>query len=250
MSESGMGKIELIGDFCGPEYPILSLLAVNAATGGGQSIGPFHVYGDLADADAGVVALSIVGGAVRLTGTNEAEKGCALTTDLIFSVPLNGPLVLEARVQTQALTARNFFIGFCGTLADDIAPPLASSTETHTLTATDLIGFHIDSSLTAGATWHAVFNGGTTAGQTVSTSTTTGVVAVTGEYDVLRVEIDPNGTCRFFVNGNLESTVANGSTVTSTDLLAAIVGCCGTTTTITDLDVDYMKVTAQRDWTR
>ena len=55
---------------------------------------------------------------------------------------------------------------------------------------------------------------------------------------------------RYWVNGNLESTVANGATVTATDLLAAMVGCWGTTTTITDLDVDYMKVTAQRDWTR
>ena len=250
MAQAGPGKVRLFDDFTGPEYPVANTGAVDADTFGGQFIGPFRILGDLAETDTGVVALGVVNGAVRVSGNNEDGKGAALVTDLIFSVPLMGPLVCEARVNMQAVTTRNIFVGFCGTRADDIAPPCTSTGTAHTLTATDLIGIHIDTSLTATADWHCVYNGGTVAGQTVSTSTVSTVTAVAGEYDVLRVEIDPNGTVRYWINGNLEFTVANAATVTATDLLAAMVGCWGTTSTAADIDVDYFLVNANRDWTR
>ncbi len=250
MTQSGPGKIRIFDEFAGPGYPILSVHAVNAASGGGQNVGPFAVLGDLADNDAGVVRVdSLTGGVVRVTGTNEAEKGVALTTGLMFSVPNNGPLVFETRVQGQVLTARNYFAGFCGLIADDIAPPAASATITHTLTATDTIGFHIDTSLTAGTTWHCIYNGGTTTGDTDSRNTVSTRVAVAGEWDVLRVQIDPNGTVEWFINGDSEYKVTNAATVTATDLLAAMVGSWGTASTITDIDVDYILATANRDWT-
>jgi len=250
MSQAGPGKIRIFEDFTGPGYPILSVHAVNAASSGGSNLGPFDILGDLADADAGVVRVdTLSGGVVRVTGTNEAEKGCALVTSLMFSVPNMGPLVYETRVQGQVLTARNYFCGFVGVIADDMAPPAASATVTHTLTATDLIGFHIDTSLTAGTTWHCIYNGGTLTGDTVSTNTVSTRVAVAGEWDVLRVQIDPDGTVEWLINGEREFRIENAATVTATDLLAAVTGCWGTTTTITDIDVDYVLVNANRDWT-
>ena len=249
MSESGPGKVRLFNEFAGPEIPVANAIAYGTSAGGcNYYLGDYAVKGDLGETDTGVVALGIGGGAVRLSGNNEDGKGAAFTSDLVFSPALMGPLVLEARVQMQALTTRSIFIGFCGTIADDIAEPLTSVTVTHTLTAANLCGFVMDSQLTAADAWHACYNGGTTTGQTVSTSTTTGVSAVAAEWDVLKLEIETNGTARFWINGNLESTVAGA--VSTTALQGAVLGCWGTTTTAADIDVDYFLVEANRDWTR
>jgi len=249
MAQSGYGRIRLFNDFCGPEIPVANAVAYGTSAGGcNYYLGDFAVKGDLGETDTGVVALGITSGAVRISGNNEDGKGVALTTDLVFSPALNGTLCVEARVQMQALTTRSVFIGLCGTIADDIAEPLTSATTTHTLTATNLCGFVMDSQLTAAAVWHAVYNGGSTTGQTDSTLTTTGISAVASEWDVLRLEVDPNGTARYWINGVLESTVTGA--VSTTALQGAVVGCWGTTTTAADMDVDYIAVEANRDWTR
>ena len=251
MPQSGPGKIRLFTDFTGPEIPVANAVAYGTSAGGcNYYLGDYAVRGDLADTDSGVVALGVSNGAARLTGTNEDNKGCALTTDLVFSVPLNGTLVVEARVNLQALTARNIFVGFCGTVADDIAPPLEdSNSTTHTLTATDLVGLNFNSIYTGTQLfWHTVYNGGTLAGATATSTTLTDVAPVAGEYQVLRVEVDTNGTVEYWIDGAKKATIKNAATVTSTDMLAAVVGCWGTTTTITDMDVDYMLVTANRNW--
>ena len=248
MAQSGVGTIRLWNDFCGPEIPVLNAVAYGTTAGGcNYYLGDFSVKGDLGETDTGVVALGITSGAVRISGNDENGKGVALCTDLVFSPILNGTLVLETRVQMQALTTRSIFVGFCGTIADDVAEPLTSTGTTHTLTASNLVGFVMDSQLTAAAVWHACYNGGTTTGQTDSTKTTTGTSAVAGDWDILRVEVDNNGTARFYINGVLESTVATA--ISTTTLQGAVVGCWGTTTTAADLDVDYILVEANRDWT-
>ena len=246
MAESGPGKIDLFDDFTGPEMPVAITAAYGASAG--FYLGPFSVKGDLAENDTGVIALAVPSGAVRISGNNENGKGVALTTELVFSPSLMGVLTLEARVQMAALTARSLFIGFTDAIVDDVAEPLTSVTITHTLSASDLCGFVLDSQLSAAAVWHAVYNGGATTGQTVSTSTTTGVTAIAAEWDILRIEIDTNGTARYWINGNLESTVVGA--VSTTVLQGVLVGAFGTTTTAADMDVDYIHVTANRDWTR
>lgn len=249
MAQAGPGKIRLFNDFCGPEFPVENAVAY-ATSPTHAYLGDFCIKGEVGDTAAGVVALAVPSGAVRIGGNDLENKGIALGTELCFSVPLNGPLICEARVQCRAVTTRNLFVGFCGTAVDDMAPPSQSTGTTHTLTATDQVGFHIDTSLTATATWHAIYNGGTTTGATDSTVTTTGVVAVAGEWDVLRVEVYPDGTVEYWLNGNMEFRVANAATITSTDMLGAFAGCWGTTTTTNDMDVDYLLVNANRDWTR
>jgi hypothetical protein len=96
-------------------------------------------------------------------------------------------------------------------------------------------------------TWHAVANGGSTTGATASTTTTTGVLAVAAVSQVLRVEIDPNGTARWYIDGKLVRTLAGA--VSTTVLQGALVGSWGTTTTATSIDADYFAVEANRDWT-
>lgn len=246
--QSQFGTITLFDDFCGPEIPVATNVAYGTTAGGcNYYIGPFKVTGDLADTDAGVVSLAISGGAVRLTGTNEDGEGMCIGTEVVFSPTLNGTLVAETRVQTQLLTARNIWFGFCDVNIDLVDEPLTATTTTLTLTASDLCGFVFDSQLTS-KNWHMAYNGGTTTGATDSTDVVSDVALVAEEWDILRIEIAPNGTAFWYINGVLKQTVATA--VSTSVLQACFVGCFGTASTVTDVDVDYLYVSANRDWTK
>ncbi len=247
--QSGAGKIRLFNHFCGPEIPVANAVAYGTTAGGcNYYLGDFSVKGDLVETDTGVVAIAKAGGFVRISGNNEDGKGVALCTELVFSPALNGTLVCEARLELQALTTRNIFVGFCGTIADDVAEPLTATGTTLTLTAANLCGFLLDSQLTAGTYWHMPYNGGSTTGVTAAGTVKSSQAAVAAESDILRVEMDPNGTARWFINGKLEQTVVNA--VSTTALQGALVACFGTTTTAADADVDFMLVEANTDYTR
>ena len=241
----GCGKIRLFDDFCGPEIPVAN---AEAATTPGHFIGPFKVLGDTAETDSGVVALSKASGYVRLTGNDEDGKGVALCSEVSFSPVLNGPIIVEARVEMSALTARSVFIGLAGTVADDVAEPVTSTTTTITKVV-PCLGFILDSQLTAGTYWHMPY---ILASDTTQTSTTVvaSQAAVAGESDVLRLEVFPDGSAKWYINGKLEQSVGAGLAATTTTLLGLICGVWGTTTTACDLDVDYLLVEANRDWTR
>ena len=248
MPQSGYGSLNYKNDFLGAEIPVATAIGYGTSAGGcNYYLGEFKVTGKLAETDAGVVSLAKTNGWVRLTGTNEDAEGVAVGTEVVYSPTLNGPLALEARVETAALTARNLWVGFCDVNIDQVIPPCTGTGTTITLTASDLCGFHFDSSLTDGADWHMVYNGGTTTGATTSTDVDADDAAVAGESQVLRVEIDRNGTARWYIDGALKQTVTNA--VSTTVLQAGYVGCFGTTTTATSLDVDYIAIEANRDWT-
>ena len=248
-TQSGFGRIELFDDFCGPEIPVANNVAYGTAAGGcNYYIGPFKVTGDLGETDTGVLGMDgVVNGVVRVSGNNENGKGVAIGTGIHFSPVKNGTMVAETRVQRAAVTAGVVWFGFCDVNADDVAEPVTASATTLTLAASDLCGFVLDSQLTATATWHMAYNGGTTTGATDSTSVVSDVVAVAAEWDILRVEVAPNGTAFWYINGDLKQTVANA--VSTTVVQGAFVGCWGTTTTAASVDVDYLYVSANRDWT-
>ena len=249
VAQSEFGTIELKDHFCGPEIPVANAVAYGTTAGGcNYYIGPFTVMGDLAETDTGIVYIDKAGGYIRISGNDEDGKGVWVGTGICLSPGLNGPLLVEARLELQALTTRSVFVGVMGTLANDVAEPVTSTTTTHTLVAANLCGFVLDSQLTAAAVWHCVYNGGSTTGATDSTTTTTGVSAVAAESDILRVEIDPNGTARWYINGVLKKTVTNA--VSTTALQAGGVGCWGTTTTAADADVDYLVVRGNTSWAR
>jgi len=249
--QSGVGKIRLFHDFLGAEVPEATNVAY-ATTAGGctYSIGDFRLVGDLADAaDGGLPTISKASGYARLTGTDEAGQGMAIATEVCFSPELNGPLVLEARLETQVLTARNIFVGFAGTIADLAVEPLTATTTTITKVV-PAIGFLFDSQLTtSGTNWFMPY---LLAGDTTQTSTdvVSSQTVVKEESDVLRLEIDSDGGARWYINGKLEQTVGAGLAVTVGTLLGAEVGVYGTAATTTDVDIDYILVEANRDWTR
>ena len=246
--QSEFGTITLFNHFMGPEIPVANAVAYGTSAGGcNYYLGDFAVKGDLVETDTGVVALSKAGGFVRVGGNDENGKGVTIGTEIALSPALNGTIVVEARLEMQALTTRVVYVGLCGTHADDAAEPLTATGTTLTLTATDLVGFVFDSQLTA-TKWHMPYKGGTVTGPTASGSVVSTVTPVAAECDVLRLEVDPNGTARWYINGALEQTVVGA--VSTTALQSALVGCWGTTTTASDVDVDYLAVRFNTDYTK
>ena len=248
MAESGPGKIILFEDFTGQEKPV-----GNTDTTG--FIGPFRIVGEtLADTDAGIVNLESDGlnGIAQLTSPNADNDSIGLTTSVMFDVGLMGTLVAETRVRLADLDTKEVFFGFSN-VVDDTAglegKIIHGASTTLTLSASASCGFMLSSELTEDEMWHRVFNGGTTTGITSSTAAETGVDAVAGEFDVLRLEIDTNGTARYWVNGDLNATVVNAVS-TSVDLALALFVEIKGTGAVETIDCDYLLVKASRDWTR
>lgn len=243
-AQSGQGKIRLFDDFFGG-YANANTLTI-------APIGPFSVLGDgIDETDSGALLQTsdCLSGKVRLTTTNEDNHACGIGTGMGFNVALMAPIVLEARVQFNNLDTKDAFIGFSDICASNMTIEGGigkGDTTTLTLTASDICGFYLSAELTASTAWHAMFNGGTTTGVTVSTSNTLGVNATAGEWQVLRLEIDPDATVRWFIDGVLKKTVENA--VSKTVDLAAFCGVGAKGAAIEEMDVDYLLIEANRDW--
>ena len=244
MPQSDRGRIELFEDFFTEDN-----IAETAAT---RNYGPFLVGGQGSEAtDAGVPSISgVLSGAGRITTTDEDNHTTLVGTNIAFDVGLMGPIVAEARVQLDNLDTKEVFFGFTDIDPDTLSietDVMTGATATLTLTASDICGFFLSAELTDDEDWHGVYNGGTTTGETTSTSVDLDDDAVAGEWQVLRLEIDNNGTARWYIDGALKQTV-KGAVSTSTDL-ALILGVEAKGAAIENLDVDYLLVQANRDWT-
>jgi hypothetical protein len=171
-------------------------------------------------------------------------------TPIAFDVALMGTLIAEARVRFVDLDTKEVFFGFT-----DIDPSTLSietdvmtgATTTLTLTASDICGFFLSAELSDDEDWHFVYNGGSTTGETDSTELDASDDAVAGEWQVLRLEIFPNGTASWFIDGVLIKTVT-GAVATGTDL-SLILALEAKGANIEIMHVDYLMVEANRDWT-
>jgi len=120
-----------------------------------------------------------------------------------------------------------------------------------TLTA-DLVGFYMTDEASASATeWHGVHAGGSAAdGATfanINLGTASNADITNGEWQVLRLEVDSNGTTRWFINGDLKQTVVGAASTTSN--CAALLGVAANSGNAAILEVDYLLAKSARDWT-
>ena len=241
------GRIEIFEDFTGPEW----IIAETAASG---AIGAFRIVGQgVADTDAGVVINeTLLNGVATMTSPNATDNdSVGLVTGTMFDVGLMGTIVAECRVQFADLDTKEFFFGFSDLNTDVHSMEgvlIHGATTTITLTASDLVGFLLSSELTDDEDWHMVYNGGTTTGQTTSTSIDADDDAVAGEWQVLRLEIAPNGTARWYIDGVLKQTQAGAVSTTTNLAMNCMLEIKGTGSNET-ADVDYIYVSANRDWT-
>jgi hypothetical protein len=241
------GRIEIFEDFTGPEW----IIAETAASG---AIGAFRIVGQgVADTDAGVlISETLLNGVATMTSPNASDNdSVGLVTGTMFDVALMGTIVAECRVQFADLDTKEFFFGFSDLNTDVHSMEgvlIHGASTTVTLTASDLVGFLLSSELTDDEDWHMVYNGGTTTGETTSTSIDADDDAVAGEWQILRLEIAPNGTARWYIDGVLKQTQAGAVSTTTNLAMNCMLEIKGTGSNET-ADVDYIYVSANRDWT-
>lgn len=247
MPQSGIGRIKLFNDFTGVGVPIAG------TTEAPIILGDFNVVGQgLAETDSGAIRLDSDGlsGVIQLTTTDEDIHAAGLQTATMFDVGLMGTIVMETRVRAAALATEEIFIGFSDVNTDLAIIETAimhGAGTTLTLTASDLVGFFVADELTDDEGIHMPYNGGSTTGATVSTAVASGIDMVAGDFIILRLEIDNNGTARWYINGVLKQTKI-GAVSTTVDLcFNCIVE--SKTTSVHSLDVDYVEISANRDWT-
>lgn len=249
--QSGHGRIEVFEDFLGPESQLASTATPSSATGALLNFGALVVRGDAVnDADAGIVPVAdALSGVGRFTSPNNSEGDAVyLGTEVCLSVVKMAPIILECRVEMQALDDRRFYMGLCGSYNDaqtDVCEDNGSGTIA--LTESNQCGFLYDVGLTESVKWYMPFKGGTATGVLDASEIVSSVTPVLQEFDILRLEVDPNGTARWFINGVLEQTVSGA--ISTTVVHAALIGSITATGTMATADVDYFYISANRDWT-
>src|SRR3990167_1075973 len=194
MPQAGRGKLEFMIDFMGEEVPVAGTVQSPIILGGG-----FKLIGEGNNADDGIVLQDALNGVGRLTTTDEDTEGMSVAMETAFDVASMGPLIIEARVALPAQTARSVYVGWGGVAGDVLIQVVtgATTTITYGTEGANVCGFLFDSQLTS-KNWHMVHKGGTLAAGTDGTGIDSGVLPVNGEFDILRVEIDPNGDTRWY----------------------------------------------------
>ena len=243
MAQSGNGRICLFNDFAG----VGNTLALTADT---AQLGDFFAGGEgFEDNDAGIAGKDALSGVVTITSANTDADTTFIGTHILFDVALMGTIVLETRIQLPDLDTKEIFFGLTSILSVDeqLEDIVINASGTTITMPADLVGFYLSDELTDDEDWHGIHNGGTTAGSTTTTAVDLNDDAVAGEWQVLRLEVDNNGTARWYIDGVLLQTVA-GACSTTTDM-AVCLAAGANTTQLAIFDCDYLMVEANRDWT-
>ena len=243
MPQSGNGRIRLFNDFAG----VANTLALTADT---AQLGDFYAGGEgFEDSDAGIAGKDALSGVVTLTGANTDADTTFIGTQIFLDVGLMGTITLETRVQLPDLDTKEIFFGLTSILSVDeqLEDIVINASGTTITMPADLCGFYLSDELTDDEDWHGIHNGGTTAGSTTTTAVELNDDAVAGEWQVLRLEVDSNGTARWYIDGVLKQTVAGACSTTTN--MAVCLAAAANTTQLVIMDCDYIEVTANRDWT-
>ena len=243
MAQSNRGKIELFNDFFG----VSETLALTTDT---AQLGDFFAGGEgFEDNDAGVAGKDALSGVVTLTSGDSNSDTTFIGTHIGFDVALMGAIILETRIQLPDLDTKEIFFGLTSILSVDeqLEDIVINASGTTITMPADLAGFYLSDELTDDEDWHGIHSGGTASASTTTTGVDLDDDAVAGEWQVLRLEVAINGTCRWYIDGELKQTVENAVS-TSTDY-AVVLAAGANTTQLNIFDCDYILVEANRDWT-
>lgn len=253
---AGPGRIHLFNDFfVGLDQTDITDYTTNADV---EMAYPFIFFGEgTTEIDSGMLLQNALSGVVRLTATNETDHLAAVGTYNTIKISLMAPVVIECRVQFDALTTRRAFFGLTDAEGGDEKKDLvieenicASTGVAFTPVASDYVGFLFSSEMTApdNIDWHYMFRGGTEAQTTVSTTYDLNTPITAGDWQILRLEVDPNGTTRWYVDGLFKKEV-EGACATSVALGVVLGAEVVSGTTALGMDVDYLLADFNRDWT-
>jgi len=188
---------------------------------------------------AGSVAYTAVaGGAALITCHTVDLSNINMCTGLCFMA--NKTCGMEARFAASIVTAGAFFVGFSDSISHALMP-IEGEANAKVSTAANAVGLMYDSDYTTSAFTQAVAVKANVDGTWVSSA----ILPVLATYYTYRVEIDSDGTTRFFINGVCVSTQA--AAITATTPLCAIVAAATRAGGVAEiLTVDYIKAW-QRD---
>ena len=241
--QSDNGRVRLFNDFCG----VANTLALTADT---AQLGDFYAGGEgFEDNDAGIAGKDALSGVVTLTGANTDADTTFIGTQICFDVGLMGPITLETRIQLPDLDTKEIFFGLTSILSVDeqLEDIVINASGTSITMPADLVGFYLSDELTDDEDWHGIYSGGTASASTTTTDVDLDDDAVAGEWQVLRLEVMPNGTCYWYIDGVLKQTVENAASTTTDYAVCLAAG--ANTTQLVIFDCDYLMVEANRDWT-
>jgi len=241
-AQGEVGRIRLFNDFFG----VGDTLALTADT---AELGDFYAGGEgFEDGDAGIAGKDALSGVVTITSGNTNADTTFIGTHIGLDVALMGTIVLETRVQLPDLDTKEIFFGLTSILSVDeqLEDIVINASGTTITMPADLVGFYLSSELTDDEDWHGIYSGGTATASTTTTAVDLDDDAVAGEWQILRLEIAPNGDTRWYIDGDLKKTV-EGAASTSVNL-GLCVGVEAKGANIETLDVDYILVKANRDW--
>jgi hypothetical protein len=247
--QSEFGKICLFEDFTGPEHAVAQTVST------GEHIGPFRIIGDgLTDTDSGVVIqeASALNGVARLTATNEDKHCCGLATARMFDVSKMGTIVIEERIKFDDEATKASFMGLVTANGDALSfedSVATASTNAISYVAANVVGFYHDSEVSNADAWYGIYTGGTTAAvTTISSLELSSTDSVSNTWQILKLEVDTNGTARWYVDNSLKMTVSGAASVTEDLAALTIVANKANTSTTEDQDLDYFSVKANRCW--
>ena len=242
-----VGLMRLFIDFTG-ERELVSLTDDTHNLGSG-----FYLGGEgLEDNDTGISIFDSDGlnGVARIIGGNTDLDCTFVGTATCFKMSTMAPFMFEARVRYPDLDTQMAYIGLTdiATVDDQISDVIDSSTATTLgIAASDLCGFSWSSELTEDEMWHCPFAGGSASTETVSTNVESGVDAVLGEFQILKLEVDPNGTARWYIDNVLVQTTVGAVSTTANFNFKMMAG--ANTTELTHCEPDYILIECSRDWT-
>jgi hypothetical protein len=242
MPQGSIGTIEAYNDFTSFQGD-LTWAAGQVDLGGG--------WGMVSKEEGSINELTDESGGVLQFLTDTGDNDNVALTSGPYD-PSKGPLVVEARIKVSGNVTRSaMWVGLTETMAvGDSVFPITTSGTTLTYTGSGgMVGLLWDPDRTTNA-WLAVAGDGGSASNTAvfpTDGTAATNVAVTDEFDVIRVELYPSGFAKIFHD---EELVDSGQTsLTTTDLFYAVVMCENRTAANEEFEVDYVYCSAVRDWT-
>ena len=249
MSQSGPGKIRLFNDFFGVSDVLAS--TGDPASGGAVALGDFYAGGEgFQDNDAGVAGKDALSGVITLTSGNANAQTTFIGTHIAFDLGLMGPITLETRVQMPDFDTKEIFFGLTSILSVDeqLEDIVINNDSAGIDMPAQLVGFYFSDQLSDDEDWHGIYNAtGAAVSDFQTGNVNLGEDMTDDEWQVLRLEIMPTGTVRWYVDGVLKQTTASAAS-TTTDY-AVVLAAAANTTQPTIFDCDYILVEANRDWT-
>mgnify|MGYP003143040840 CR=1 FL=1 len=264
-----------VGEFCLDTtnlvwYRATGLLNTNWVAMGARSKADFEIFDDFLDAaiddtnnwivfagsDGDATAAATVTapeGKVDMGSGDGGSTNDGSVLSLILlakgSLVSLGMTVFECRVSFDQITGVTACFGLSDKLATDDEHLLhtitAGTVADGGLTVANTVEFVYSEEATAGTLWHAASENAGTIGNSGAEETLTDGPTI-DTYDVLRLEVDSDGTARFYINGVLRLT--RTSAVATTALLIPYIAIDGEAATpvATDLSIDYIYFSGAR----